>query len=306
MNLDQFIQQRRSSWQELEQLLEKTKRNAKVLTQAEMQQLRLLYRSATSDLALPQHDFPQQKVATYLNQLVARAHVQIYRGESFQFHWLKGYFTHIFPRLYRTLLPYTILAPDPVYVILGEEIRIVEPRLKEGELWTEISPAVRSTASARIMTNNIQVTFLAFSVGMTAGLLTIWVMILNGLNLGATFAWLQPFGLSLGLGEFVLVHGFIELSVIFVAGGCGLYLGDGIIRPGLLTRQEALVQRSRQSVLLILGCALVLVVSGLIEGFISPSGLPWIVKLAVGLGTGILLHYYWLRIGLANKQDELS
>ena len=101
--------------------------------------------------------------------------------------------------------------------------------------------------------------------------------------------------MSGGLAEFVMAHGFIELSVIFLAGGCGLYVGEAIVRPGLLSRKDALVLRARVAVSLILGCVPLLIIAGIIEGFISPSGLPWIVKTAVGVGTGVLLHFYWLK-----------
>ena len=74
-------------------------------------------------------------------------------------------------------------------------------------------------------------------------------------------------------------------------------MGDALLRPGLLSRRQALVQRARISVQLILGCTPLLVIAGLIEGFISPSALPWPVKLGVGMTTGAALHWYWLRVG---------
>ena len=147
------------------------------------------------------------------------------------------------------------------------------------------------------MTNNLQVMFLTFAGGATAGLLTAWVLIQNGLHLGAMFGLLQAHGMSAGLAEFVVGHGVIELSVIIVAGACGLYMGDGLLRPGLLGRGTALTLRARSSVLVILGSIPFLVVAGLIEGFISPSGLPWALKVGVGVVTGLLLYGYWLRVG---------
>jgi uncharacterized membrane protein SpoIIM required for sporulation len=84
------------------------------------------------------------------------------------------------------------------------------------------------------------------------------------------------------------------LSVIFLAGGCGLAMGDSLLRPGLLTRRASLTQQATRSVRLIVGCVPLLVLAGIIEGYISPSGLPWPVKLAVGAVTGLGLHIYWL------------
>jgi uncharacterized membrane protein SpoIIM required for sporulation len=187
--------------------------------------------------------------------------------------------------------------PDRIYVVEGPEIAPLVARVENGELWTDIAPEVRAAASTLILTNNIQVMFMTFAGGMTAGLYTAWILISNGLHLGAIFGLLQAHGLARGLGEFVVAHGFIELSVIFLAGGCGLYIGDGLLRPGLYRRQTVVGRRARLGGQAILACIPLLVLAGLIEGFISPSGLPWWVKAAVGIGTGIALYWYWLRAG---------
>ncbi|MEZ4733852.1 MAG: stage II sporulation protein M [Caldilineaceae bacterium] len=315
MNLDTFLAERRPSWQQLEALLAQTKTNIRRLSPQELANLGRLYRSATSDLALAQRDFPNQRVTHYLNGLVSRAHAQIYQEEPLRRRAIYDFYGRHFPLLYRSLLPYTSLCfavfligamiafgvtwrqPDAIYIFAGPGIEGLVRQVEAGTLWTEIAPSARSAASSMILTNNIQVMFLTFAGGITAGLLPLWVMLSNGIHLGAIFGLLQVHGLSGGLGEFVLAHGFIELSVIFLAGGCGLYMGDALLRPGLLTRRTALVQRSRESVLLILGCVPLLILAGVIEGFISPSGLPWPVKLAVGLLTGVLLHSYWLYAG---------
>ncbi len=312
MNLDLFLTQRRPAWQQLERLLDKTKNNIRALSPEELSEVGRLYRNATSDLALAQRDFPQQRVTVYLNQLVSRAHNQIYRDEPLYRHQLVDFYRRQFPALYRLLLPYTtfcfllftlcaLLAfvrvwqqPDAIYFFLGEEIAPLVQKVEAGEMWTEIAPDMRSVAASTILTNNIRVMFLTFAGGITFGLLTLWVIANNGLNLGGIFGLLQAHAMSSNLAEFIVAHGFVELSVIFLAGGCGLYMADALVRPGLQTRQDALIQRSRQSVTAILGCIPLLFGAGLIEGLISPSGLPWFVKLAVGLGTGIALHLYWL------------
>ncbi len=315
MNLDTFLEQRRPHWQELETLLDRTRTHLRGLSAQELTALGRLYQATTADLALAQRDFPNQRVTLYLNQLVGRAHAHIYREEPLRWRWLLDFYRQTFPQLYRALLPYTTLAfglfiipavfaffvvayhPDAIYVIEGPGIAGLVRKVEQGKLWTEIAPSVRSAASSVILTNNIQVTFFTFAGGITAGLLSAWIVISNGLSIGAIFGLLQAHHLSAGLAEFIVAHGFIELSVVFVAGGCGLYLGDGLLRPGLQSRRAALIERGQFGVRVILGCAPLLVVAGLIEGFISPSGLPWLIKLLVGLVTGGLLYYYWLRVG---------
>jgi uncharacterized membrane protein SpoIIM required for sporulation len=315
MNADTFLQQRRPAWERMENLLATLRRSPQSLSAQELEEFGRLYRAATSDLALAQRDFPQAQVTQYLNQLVGGAHAALYRGEPLRRQQLRDLYARRFPQLYRKLLPYTAAAfalfllaavaaffavwavPDRIYVVEGPGIAPLVDQVEQGELWTEIEPEVRSAASSLILTNNIQVMFLTFAGGMTAGLFTAWILLSNGMHLGAIFGLLQSHGLAGGLGEFVVAHGFIELSVIFLAGGCGLYIGDGLLRPGLYSRQAVLRHRARESGLAILACIPLLVLAGLIEGFISPSGLPWPVKGLVGVGTGSALYWYWLRAG---------
>jgi uncharacterized membrane protein SpoIIM required for sporulation len=321
MNLDEFMRQRSPTWQQLAALLKRAKRNPEGMTLEELETLGRLYRMTTADLALAQRDFPKQKIALYLNQLVSQAHSTIYQSEPLRWRRLRHFALIEFPQLYRTLLPYTIVAfalfwmaavvaffavwrsPDVIYLIAGPDIAPLVHEVEQGKLWTEIAPAARSAASATILTNNIQVTFTTFAGGISAGLLTAWVLLNNGLSLGGIFGLLQAHQLSAGLAEFVVAHGFIELSVIFVAGGCGLSIGDALLRPGLQTRAAALVQRAHTAVMVILGCAPLLVIAGLIEGFISPSSLPWWVKLTVGLSTGAALYSYWLFAGRETSEQ---
>ena len=313
MQFELFIRRQETSWRRLEELTDRSWGNAEALSEDELQEFGRLYLIASSDLALAQRDFPSQRVTRYLNQLVGRAHALLYREEPLRRQQLFEFYRETFPLLYRRLLPYTLastalfvlpaviaflvvwIRPVAIYLIMGSGIDPLVETVEDGELWTEIAPSVRSAASFAIFTNNISVTFFAFAGALTGGLLTLYIMILNGLSIGAIFGLLQFHGMSAGLAEFVAAHGFIELSVIFLSGGCGFFIADGLLRPGLLSRADALRLRARVALQLILGCAPMLVAAGLIEGFISPSALPWQLKLAVGLSTGIALHWYWLR-----------
>ena len=313
MQFEPFIRRQEKSWRRLEELTDRSWSNAEALSEDELQEFGRLYLIASSDLALAQRDFPSQRVTRYLNQLVGRAHALLYREEPLRRQHLFDFYREAFPLLYRRFLPYTLAStalfllpafiaflvvwsrPDAIYLFLGSGIEGLVETVEDGELWTEIAPSVRSAASSAIFTNNISVTIFAFAGALTGGLLTLYIVVLNGLNIGAVFGLLQFHGMSAGLAEFVAAHGFIELSVIFLSGGCGFFVADGLLRPGLLSRAAALRQRAGVALRLILGCAPILVAAGLIEGFISPSGLPWQLKLALGLLTGIPLHWYWLR-----------
>jgi uncharacterized membrane protein SpoIIM required for sporulation len=107
----------------------------------------------------------------------------------------------------------------------------------------------------------------------------------------------QVYGHSLDLWSFVLPHGLIELSVIFMAGGAGLRLADALVRPGLLARGESLRRAGLEAVQMVVGGATLLVLAGLIEANVSPSALPPLVRIAFGLSMGVLLYAYLLLAG---------
>jgi len=172
------------------------------------------------------------------------------------------------------------------------------PMIERQELWTNIAIQERPYASAFIMRNNIQVAILAFGGGILAGILTLGLMIFNGLLLGGVTGLTIRHNVGFELWTFVIGHGVIELSVIFIAGGSGLMLGWALLQPGLLRRRDALTVAARKSVRLIVGCIPLLVIAGVIEGFISPAeSIPWAVKWGTGLISGVILYSYLLLTG---------
>jgi len=314
--IDDWLHARRADWERLTLLLDRAQgKSLRALSEAELAELGDLYRQATSDLAVAHRDYPRHQVVTYLNQLVGRAHSVVYRGEPLELRRIGRFYAQTFPRLYRQTGRYTLIAallflvpgliafavtwstPDAAYTLLPASQQQIIPLVERGEMWTNIPPQARSLASSLIMTNNIRVAFLAFAGGVLAGLVTLYVMVFNGLLVGTVAGLCQAHRLSLALWSFVLPHGVIELSVVFLAGGSGLMLGHALISPGLLRRRDALVLAARRAVRLISGCVPLLGIAGLLEGFVSPSALPVWSKLAIGALTGLLLYGYLLGLG---------
>ena len=316
MNVDEFVRTRQSTWQRLSDMLDGLQRGRlSQLSVSELEELGRLYRAATSDLAIARRDYPDHRVAIYLNQLVGRAHHRVYRGEALELRRVTRFFLGGFPRLFRQTGGYTALAaalflsaaavgyilvyinPDLAEQLLPGQMQNLIPLIKRGEMWTDVPAQMRSITSSFIMTNNIQVAFLAFAGGVLCGLLSGYVLLFNGLILGVVGALCHRYGLALPLWSFVLPHGVIELSVIFIAGGSGLMLGHALLSPGLHRRRDALAQAAQKAVRLIIGSVPLLVIAGIIEGFVSPSGLhPW-GKIGVGLLAGAGLYGYLLLVG---------
>lgn len=316
MNAEQFYQSRRADWQHLTSLLDRSQSNIGQLSPEEVRLMGQLYRAVTSDLALAQREFPRHQVTIYLNQLVARGHAIIYRSEPLALHKITRFVRVTFPRMFRETWPFQLTAVLLLLVpallaglwlnwrvesanwLLPTAVQALIPMIEEQELWVDIPVGERPYTSTFIMTNNIRVAVLAFAGGLTAGLLTIYVLLFNGLLLGAVTGVTAHYDVGFELWTFVIGHGVIELTTIYIAGASGLMMSWAIIHPGLHRRRDALTQAARRAVVLIGGCIPLLVIAGIIEGFISPNeNIPVAVKWAVGIGTGIVLYAYLLLAG---------
>ncbi len=281
-----------------------------MLTHGELQELGLLYRQAASDLATVREDITSRQLAAYLNQLLGRAHNLIYMGRRPKVSGIVRFYTETYPRIFRETLPLTLTAvaifaaaalagmavalrdPGFAYRLLGPHmIETIEKR----EMWTHSVVTLKPVAASAIMTNNLAVAFSTFALGVTAGLGTIWMMVLNGLLLGVIAAATGRAGMAMQLWSFVAPHGVLELPAIFIAGGAGLEIARGLLFPGLLPRRESLARAGGRAARLLLGTVPLLFIAGIIEGFLSPSPLPAPLKLLFAAAMFGLLAAYLSR-----------
>ena len=168
-------------------------------------------------------------------------------------------------------------------------------RAKKGTGYIPDPDLYRPLMATSVITNNIQVAFFAFALGITAGVMTLWILLMNGVSIGAAFGLYASKGIGTLLLAFVAPHGVLELFAIVVAGGAGFLLGAGIVLPGERTRGAALVANGARAIRLVAGSALLLLVAGALEGFVSPIAtwpLSW--KLAVSGASAVVLALYLL------------
>jgi uncharacterized membrane protein SpoIIM required for sporulation len=309
--LKNFLESRLEKWKRLEELTARVSRfRLKNLSGEEVREFGRLYRRTAADLAIAREEVRDQRLVNYLNHLVARAHGAIYRSESSGFGVFLDFFRYEFPAVFRKTFAYTFtaflafmlaaaFAFAACFLDEGFADRIA-PGLKQDIIahnnWTERINKANPLASTSIQTNNINVTFLAFSGGVLAGIGTIWVLLTNGLQIGMVMAlciryhfWAIP--------TFVAAHGVIELSAIFIAGGAGLMIGKALLMPGNLRRIDALVTNGLVAVKLIVGTIPMLLIAGLIEGFISPANIPSWIKFSVSALSALAMAAYFLGAG---------
>jgi uncharacterized membrane protein SpoIIM required for sporulation len=136
--------------------------------------------------------------------------------------------------------------------------------------------------AAHVWLNNVVVAAETIALGVLLGIPVLVVLLQNALNVGVVGALMISHGKS---GEFwglILPHGMLELTAVFLAAGAGLRLGWAVIDPGLRPRVRALAEEGRALITIAIGLVFVLLVSGVIEAFVTPSPLPTWARIAIG------------------------
>jgi uncharacterized membrane protein SpoIIM required for sporulation len=136
--------------------------------------------------------------------------------------------------------------------------------------------------ASKVWTNNAVAAAEALILGVFLGVGTIGVLLANMLNLGIDGGLMVGHGRATEFFVLILPHGMLELSAVFLAAAAGLRLGWSIIDPGPRRRGQALAEEGRATVTIALGLVVVLAVSGVIEAFVTPSGLPSWARIGIG------------------------
>ncbi|MFV0389680.1 MAG: stage II sporulation protein M [Pyrinomonadaceae bacterium] len=318
--MNRFVNEHRENWKRLEKLLTEIDRvnGVRSLPRIELRELGELYRRAASDLAIARAESRDPKLVNYLNTLVIRAHGVVYRADSKGANIIWNFFANEFPNTFRetfrfSFFSFSIFTGCAIFAflvcyndlhfadILGlESIRTAAS--SDDKWWLSLNDA-NPVGAAEILTNNILVSIFAFVWGAFFCIGAVWVLANNGIMiggvLGVCFKVNPAFGNS--LVEFMVGHGVIELSCIFISGGAGMLIGYALINPGDLSRSDALKVAGVKAARLVFGIACLLVIAGLIEGFLSPSPIKPVFKYGTGILTGIALYLY---LSMAGRKTE--
>lgn len=286
-----------------------------------MRELGRIYRRTASDLAIARAESRDPRLVNYLNSLVIRAHGAIYRADAQGSRKIGNFFARELPRTFRRTWRYTAFsfAVFSLFAVFSfvatkydpefSELVGVSPAFREMNIetknhWWEDLNGSNQIGAAFIMQNNIRVTFYTFALGAMLGVGTVYYLAFNGANIAAVLALTYKAGFGNDLVTFMAGHGVIELSCIFIAGGAGLLIGGALIMPGDLSRADALKTRGLEAMRLMMGVALLLVVAGTIEGFISPADINPRIKFSIAAITGVALYSYLLLVGRGVDKSE--
>lgn len=301
-----WLNARTAGWQALGHKLERQQRG-KRNDVADALQIVEGYRTLGRDLSVARRVLPRSRLTLGLEGLYARAHSLIHRPAHNGGARLRALLRDEIPAAAFAMRYYILWVsllfalslgagwwlvgtfPELASLVASEKM-ITE--VESGRLWTDglLNVIPSSVLSVQILANNIAVTLIALCVGVFFGLGTFYIIGMNGLMIGGVFAFTHQHGMAGALLKFVLAHGLVELSVICIAGGCGMAIGAAIAIPTHKTRRESFQRATADVGKVMLMCAALLVACGFIEGYISPDdAFPMWVRAVVGICYWIIM-----------------
>jgi uncharacterized membrane protein SpoIIM required for sporulation len=314
MDLDRYIQTHDATWRRLATLSHRAGRRVSNLDDAEIEELTALYQRTSAQLSHARTTYADPGLNLRLSRLLGEARIVIYERRGNPARAVARFFTEVFPAAVWVSRRYIAVA----------FLCFVLPALGMG-LWLSHSPAVLDASvppelqrsisqsefrdyysseaaqdfAGKVTVNNIQVSFLAFAMGLVPVLGPVFVLANNGLNVGVMAAVMHHAGEGPQFWGLIMPHGLLEISSIIIAGD--------------RTRGEALAEEGLRSVVIVLGLVMCFVTAGFIEAFVTPSGMP--TALRIGVGASVFVAFWtWVvllgqraeRRGLSGLLNELT
>ncbi len=291
-------------WQRLAQL---AKRNR--LTGAESDEFIQLYQRTAGDLAYLRTNAPDPELILRISAILAASRSKITASNKNFKNATYDFFMQTLPLAFYRIRWWT-LAITILFVAVSSAVFVsflLNPNMLEllgspGELDQYANKAFaayyseyrHSDFSALVWTNNAWIALQCVAGGIT-GIFPIFVLGQNAMGLGQAAAIMESRDVLDLFFQLILPHGQLELCSIFIAGGAGLKIFWTFINPGRLPRVQALAREGRQTILVGIGLIFVLFISGLVEGFITPSFLPWWLKILLG-SLVFLAFWVWVMV----------
>ncbi|MCZ3389957.1 MAG: stage II sporulation protein M [Actinomycetia bacterium] len=293
MDLDRLVATHRADWDRLRQLTRSSR-----LSGAEADEFVDLYGRASTDLSILWSEAPDPALVAELSTLVARARGTTTGTRRFTTDDITRYFVVTFPLLvYRArwwvagvTLGFLLVAfALGAWVAANPDVQgaLAPPayvdRLVNEDFESYYSSDPAASFGAKVWTNNVWVAALSLAFGGLLGLPVLWVLWQNASNVGVVGGFMAANGrLDLFFG-LILPHGLLELTAVFVASALGLRLGWTLIAPGQRMRADAFASEGRSTLSAVVGLSVVLLISGVIEAFVTPSGLPTLGRILIGV-----------------------
>lgn len=306
MDIDSFSAVREPRWQRLKELS-----GSRRLTGAEADELTRLYQSTAGDLSAIRSAAPEPTLVTRLSLLLASSRVWLTGAHQVSTHEARRFLTYgIAAAFYRVRwwavvvfasvvvlgalsAWWTVTNPDALALIGTADQRAQIAEFEFQSYYTEYDS---TSFAATVWTNNGLIALQSIAFGLT-GIYPLILMYNTVIQLGVAAAVMAEADLLGVFFQLIIPHGMLELSAVFVAAATGLRLFWAMLVPGARTRARALAQEGRIAFAVGIGLVVTLFVSGLIEGYITGSALPWAAKIVIGTVAFLAFWIYIFVVG---------
>ena len=308
MDLDAYVLAHSREWQRLEELTRRRR-----LTGAESDELVECYQRVATHLSVVRTSAPDASLVAHLSSLLARARNRSVGTRVGTWRGVHRFVLERFPAaLYRlrwwwlgTMAANVLVTAVMMWWLLDHpnvEQSLLSPQevdqLVQHDFADYYSEYAASHFAAQVWVNNAWVTALCLGLGIL-GLPLVKVLFDNVANLAVIGSIMTRHGHAAEFWGLILPHGMLELTAVFVAGGVGLRLFWSWVEPGDLSRTQAIAREGRTAGMVALGLVMVLFVSGLIEAFVTPSGLPTWARIGIGILAETAFFAYVFVLGRA-------
>lgn len=309
MDIDAFVTLHSAEWSRLEQLTRRAGRASR-LTGADVDELVALYQRAATHLSIVQTRSPDPVLVARLSRLVVNARSAVVGAHAPAWQQVLRFFAVTFPAaVYRSRRWWVPTAVASLLVALafgvwvdthpGVQRALLPPQAVRDLVNHQFADYYRAHPAhefaGQVWTNNVWVSAEVLVGGLALGLFTLFALLQNVINVGVIGGYMAAAGKSSLFFGLIMPHGVLELTAVFVASGAGLRLGWTIVDPGPRRRADALAEEGRSTIVIALGLVVVLAVSGAIEAFVTPSGLPTWLRVAIGLlAEAVFLAYVFI------------
>lgn len=308
MDVDLFVAENRADWARLDQLT----RRRRSLSGDEVDELVALYQQTTAALSAVQAAGLDPALSAALSSRLARARVAVTGAQPSSWSAIGRFAAVSFPAAaYRARWWWLGCAAASILVALLVGFEVARspalqasllPKSAARQLVTHefrhyYSAFDGRSFAAQVWTNNALLAAEAVAFGLLLGLPVLFILFQNALNVGVDGGLMAAYGRSGEFWTLILPHGMLELTAVFLATGVGLRLGWTVIDPGHRTRARALADEGRATFTVAIGLVFVLLTSGLIEAFVTPSPLPSWARIGIGAVAEIAFLTYVVIFG---------
>ena len=314
-----FIKQNKKKWARFEKLYGQGNYDPDEVSE--------LFTEITEDLSYAKTFYPRRSVRVYLNQLSQGVFTSLYKQRKQPLGSFARFWTQTVPlEMYRarwnllTAFLFFLVAaligaasqhydPEFVRIILGDGyVDYTEENIKAGNPLGIYGDSPGGSMFLEITINNIQVAFLTFTLGILGTIFTYFLLLTNGVMLGAFQWWFKAKGLLLTTFLTIWIHGAFEISSIVIAGAAGITAGNGFLFPRSYSRVQSMIFATKRGLYIMLSLIPFFIAAGFLESFVTRhyQTLPNALKLAIIITSFsiIILYYVAYPFIVARKHPE--